>query len=81
MRLSPHLGCMYFASSGTLRISSLRILATICRISHCALVQRRRSPMCSSSAKLTMIWKLVGAALGRTKRASSAGMPAATASR
>jgi len=29
MRLSPHLGCMYFASSGTLRISSLRILATI----------------------------------------------------
>ena len=37
--------------------------------------------MCSSSAKFTMIWKLVGAALGSTNRASSAGMPAATASR
>src|SRR5882672_9809524 len=39
MRFSPHFGCMYFASSGTLRISSLRILAIICRISHWARVQ------------------------------------------
>ena len=35
--------------------------------------------MCSSSVKFTMIWKLVGVAFGRTKRASSAGMPFASA--
>ena len=36
--------------------------------------------MWSSSVKLTITWKLVGVALGSTKRASSAGIPLASAS-
>ena len=61
-------------------MTSRRMSATMCRISHCARQQSRRSAMCRSSVKFTITWKLVGVALGRTKRASSAGMPFASAS-
>jgi len=54
LRLSPHFGCRNTAISGSTRLISARMSATSRRMSHCARTQRRRSQICSISAKLTI---------------------------
>ncbi len=50
------------------------------RISHCAIVQSRNPDMWMRARRLAVITRFVRVALGKTKRASSPGIPAASRS-